>query len=198
MFIPPTTEDERGYSEHGTIFTDTKVSVLLPFCCGWSHKNQPQKEISKRAPMRGRSPVIKRLACILAMIFGGGCTTLHHAQVGEIDAKVVLEGERFELLLSELGINVDDAAAVAKVFAGKRASKQVEAVRDIIKLFQMGPKTGNPVFDEDYADELAQLLMARCPSGQISGLVSIRETAAYPVVSGEIIKLVGYCLRAER
>ena len=57
----------------------------------------------------------------------------------------------------------------------------------------MGPKTGNPVFDDTYSDALAEMLL-KCPSGQISGLVSVRESAHYPIVSGEVIKLVGYCL----
>ena len=136
----------------------------------------------------------KLVAVTTLVLVASGCAVMHHTQVGEVDSKVVLEGERFELLLSELGLNVDDAAAVAKVFASKRGGKQVDTVRDIIKMFQMGPKTGNPVFDETYSDKLGELLKAQCPSGRISGLISIRETASYPVVSGEIVKLVGYCM----
>ena len=81
--------------------------------------------------------------------------------------------------------------------AGKRASKQVGAVQDIVKMFQMGPRTGNPVFDDAYSDRLITLLQRQCPSGRISGLISIREAAKYPVVSGELVKLVGYCLRGK-
>ena len=135
------------------------------------------------------------VACAVLLVLLAGtvsCARLHHAQVGEIDSSAVLEGNRFEIIISESGLNLDDAAEVAKLFAGSQ-SKEVDTIRDIIKLFQMGPSTGNPVFEEQYADVLFDVLNAECPDGQITGLVSIRESADYPVVSGEIIKLVGYC-----
>ena len=140
-------------------------------------------------------PALKMLPRLLVFLSCTGCAVMHHTQVGEVDSEVVLEGERFELLLSEVGVNVDEAAVIAAAVAGKRASKQVGAVQDIIKMFQMGPRTGNPVFDEAYSDRIITLLKKACPSGRLSGLISIRETAKYPVVSGELVKLVGYCLR---
>ena len=123
-----------------------------------------------------------------------GCTTLHSIQFGNIDSKTVLEGQRFEVLVSEVGFNIDEAAAIAAVaVASAGHAKEAGAAGDIIKLFQVGPRTGNPVFDEKYSDKVMQFLKLKCPSGQITGLTSIRESAKYPVVSGEIVKLVGYC-----
>ena len=63
---------------------------------------------------------------------------------------------------------------------------------DIIAL-QTGPKTGKPVFTEKYSDKIIHELRTECPSGRITGLTMVRETAEYPVVSGEIVKVVGYC-----
>ena len=109
---------------------------------------------------------------------------------------MVLEGERFEVLVSELGVDIEGALELAKVAAQLAgASKEESQAADIIKLFQMGPRTGNPVFDDTYSDPMMKLLKARCPSGRISGLTSIRETASYPLVSGEIVKLTGYCMK---
>ena len=60
----------------------------------------------------------------------------------------------------------------------------------------MGPRTGEPVWSSDtYADKVYLGLYEKCPSGQITGLTSIREINKYPVVSGEIVKITGFCLK---
>ena len=62
---------------------------------------------------------------------------------------------------------------------------------DIIALFQMGPKTGKP-----FLTEISDKIITSCgPRVQrrITGLTMVRETADYLVVSGEIVKVVGYC-----
>ena len=128
-------------------------------------------------------------------LLSSGCVFLHSAQVGEVDSEVVLQGERFEIRLSEIGFNLEEGTQIAQSIArsgGK--SDTLRTISDIIALFQMGPRTGNPVFRDDYSDDLITQIKLRCPSGRISGLTSIRETAKYPVVSGEIVKLIGYCL----
>ena len=129
-------------------------------------------------------------------LLSSGCVFLHSAQVSEVDSEVVLQGQRFEILLSEMGVNLEEgtqiAAGIAESAGGK--SEGVNTAGSIIALFQMGPKTGNPVFSDDFSDDLIHQLKLKCPSGRISGLTSVRETAKYPVVSGEIVKLIGYCL----
>ena len=111
-------------------------------------------------------------------------------------ARIDRHGQRFEILLSEMGVNLEEgtqiAAGIAESAGGK--SEGVNTAGSIIALFQMGPKTGNPVFSDDFSDDLIHQLKLKCPSGRISGLTSVRETAKYPVVSGEIVKLIGYCL----
>jgi hypothetical protein len=64
----------------------------------------------------------------------------------------------------------------------------------LIGLFQMGPQTGNPVYSKDYARNLMQLIYEKCPSGKVTGLTSVRESRKYPVISGEIVKVTGFCL----
>ena len=49
------------------------------------------------------------------------------------------------------------------------------------------------VFFDDYSDGIADRLWRQCPSGNISGLMAIRETNDYGPVSGEVVRLVGYC-----
>ncbi len=137
------------------------------------------------------SSVLFGLCCLVLL---GGCTVLHHAQVGEVDSEIVMRGQRFEVLVSALGVDVDRAADLAKAFARtEEAESNIDGVRDIVNSFQMGPKTGNVVFDDTFADGVFEKIRASCPSGRVSGLVAIRETADYDLVSGEFVKITGYC-----
>jgi len=124
----------------------------------------------------------------------GGCAILHSVQLGDIESKTVLSGQPFEIKLNEIGINTAEAADIAEAIAKTSGyGNEVSAIGDIIELFQMGPRTGNPVFRVDYSDQIAERILQECPSGQVTGLMAIRETAKYPVISGEIVRLIGYC-----
>lgn len=119
-----------------------------------------------------------------------GCAVLHHVQLGDIDDRS--RGKLIDLKVSETGINLKEAAAIAK-YAMRSKAREISAVENIVSAFQMGPRTGNMVFDEKYADQLVELLSATCASGKITNLMTVRESAKYPVVSGEIIKIKGTC-----
>lgn len=122
------------------------------------------------------------------------CAILHSTQITDIDSATVKNGSRFNILLSETGVNLKEASKIAQAITNDQKTRQdIKELNAIISLFQMGPTTGNMVFNDTYADYVVDLLRAKCPSGKISGLMSIRETAKYPVVSGEIVRLVGYC-----
>lgn len=132
-----------------------------------------------------------KLSSLLFFLLLNACAYIHHVQVGEVDSNIVLKGRKFEILVSESGINFREAAEIGKVL-----SKDYQAIENahlVLSLFQSGPRTGNHVFSEAYADKIFGLLKKECLSGRVSGLISIRETAKYPVVSGEIVKLIGYC-----
>lgn len=139
--------------------------------------------------------MILRLVSIVSLsLVINGCAIMHHTQVGEVDSDVVLNGERFEVLVSEFGFNFKEAGNAAKSFSrNKETRSSIQTVNNIIALFQMGPKTGNQVFDDRYADEIFGAIKKRCAKGKVSGLTSVRETAKYPVVSGEVVKIIGYC-----
>lgn len=136
-----------------------------------------------------------KLFLFASLLFLNGCTILHKTQIGEIDSKAISQGQRFEVLLSETGVNLKEAAQIARAFTNSsQTSSQIKEVEEFISYFQMGPRTGNMVFNDRYADAVPKILLAKCPSGRISNLMCVRETAKYPVVSGEIIKIIGYCL----
>ena len=134
---------------------------------------------------------------LLSILFFQGCAYIHHTQVGDVVSNKAYVSVPFEVLVSETGINIQEAGQIGKaVIQDKNAGDNVAAVAAIIGLFQMGPRTGNPVYSGDtYADKVYFALYEKCPSGQITGLQSTRETSKYPVVSGEIVKIRGLCLQ---
>ena len=128
---------------------------------------------------------------LCSLLVLSSCAVLHHVQVGDIDDRGG-KGTAIDLKVSETGINLKEAAAIAKL-ALRDKSREISQIESIVSMFQMGPRTGNIVFDETYADQLVEMLVAICPSGRITNLLTIRESNKYPVVSGEIIKIKGRC-----
>lgn len=127
-----------------------------------------------------------------------GCATLHSAQVGDVDSQTVLTGERFEIKLVELGVDIEEVGEIARDLSKyTKREDEADTVVDLIKMANSGPSTGYPVFDVKYSDSLIDKLKSACPSGKVSGLTSVRETADYGLVSGEIVKLIGYCAKGE-
>ena len=88
--------------------------------------------------------------------------------------------------------SIDDKLKIAEAL-GSDSGKEVG---DLLGMFQMGPRTGNPVYNERYAEDLLFLIKQKCPNGRVSGLTMTREQSErYPVISGEIVKVTGHCLR---
>ena len=125
-----------------------------------------------------------------------GCAYVYHTQIGEVASHEDYVSIPFEILVSETGVNIQEAGSIGQaVIYDKNAGDNLQAIAAIISLFQMGDRTGQPVYAGDnYADKVYELLYEKCPSGQITGLQSIREINKYPVVSGEIVKVRGLCL----
>jgi hypothetical protein len=119
-----------------------------------------------------------------------GCASLHHAQLDEIDAQ---HGrlEPFEIHVSETGVNTKAIGTIASVATHSSRPSQIA---NLVALFQFGPKTGNVVYDDKFADVVAQLILERCPSARVTGLVSLRESTNYYAVSGEYVTVRGYCI----
>jgi hypothetical protein len=135
--------------------------------------------------MRLRLPFFFGLApCFL------GCVSLHHAQLDEIDAQ---RGrlQPFEIHVSETGIDTKAVGALASV--AMRSSRPSQ-LANLIALFQFGPKTGDVVFDDAFADVVAEKILEHCPSARVTGLMSVRESTKYYAVSGEYVTVRGFCV----
>ena len=138
----------------------------------------------------------KRLSLVLLPFLLTQCAIMFKYQLGDIKSSGS-ELVPFEVIVSERGFNLEEAGSVSqammKASKNSEAAKHLQTIQDIIALFQFGPRTGNPVFNDDYADVIYQEIDNQCPSGQITGLAIVRESNKYPIVSGEIVKVTGYC-----
>jgi hypothetical protein len=125
-----------------------------------------------------------------------GCAFLHRYQLQSVDGRIQQSStRRFEFLVSQTGIDLVEGAKWVSVIArDARTQNNANDAATIIALFQMGPRTGNPVYSTRFADELGQKLHHMCKNNEITGLTFTRETNKYPVVSGELVKVAGYCL----
>jgi hypothetical protein len=121
------------------------------------------------------------------------CARLDHVQIGEIDQS---QGSLipFTVQVSEFGFEAAAAAEIGRVASTGRASQQFQQIRDILALVNMGPRTGNPVYDDEYANKVVEYIYAECPTGKLTGLTSVREAKSFGPVSGEIVRISGYCI----
>ena len=129
---------------------------------------------------------------VLSMLLLASCAIKHHVQISDIERRPGKKLEPFEVLISETGVNIEEAGKIISDLT--KDNDRANEIAKTIAMFQMGPRTGNHVFNEKYADVIPELVLKKCPSGKVTGLLMIRETNKYPVVSGEIIKVTGYCL----
>jgi hypothetical protein len=122
------------------------------------------------------------------------CAVLHHIQLADVDNLEGYAKVPIEVKVSEVGVDMKQIENIARSTGGQGGKDAGDAAA-FIQYFQMGPRTGAPVYTDKYAEKIIYQLHTQCPSGRITGLTSIRETREYPVIKGEIVKISGYCLR---
>lgn len=132
---------------------------------------------------------------ILVALFAiTGCARLHSVQISDINNS---RGNlaRFDIKTSETGVNVSEGAHLAGAVSGSKSFQQgTKAVSQMWALITYGPRIGEVTFSDTYADDLQFKLPTYCSSGRIAGVMTIRETNKYPVISGEIVRVIGYCV----
>ena len=136
----------------------------------------------------------RALGLVPLVLSGTSCANMYNEQISDIDST---RGQLvpFEVQASSTGLSVHDGAVVMKGLAqNQHVREQVGLAEDIIALTQWGPQTGEPTFDEDWADGLVSQVLARCPSGHVTGVSARREAMKYPVISGEMVTVKGFCI----
>lgn len=127
-----------------------------------------------------------------------GCAVLHHVQIGEIENSSELALVPFEIKVSEMGIDLNEAKTASQIILNKSDSQRTNEALSFLQYFQMGPHTGAGVFSIGYVDHMENKIRQKCPSGRVTGIMSIRETAEYPIIKGEIVKIKGFCLMSKK
>ena len=140
---------------------------------------------------------MSKILKILILFTSFGCAFVHRHQVQNIDSRILGEGaEKFEFMMSETGVELAEGVKLASLFAKDSATRNAgDKFAGIIALLQMGPRTGNPIYSLEFTKGMTKKIFKTCPGGEISSLTFLREMNKYPVVSGEIIKVTGYCLK---
>lgn len=144
---------------------------------------------------------MKSLLYVFLLLGLTQCAALYHVQVSDVETSN--RGRIIDIKLSETGFDVkgasQDAARAVRRHHLRRhghddVSNALAGLELILALTNYGPRTGTPVFTDRYADILLDELIAKCPSGKITGLTSVRESRQYPYISGEIVNVRGYCV----
>ncbi len=148
----------------------------------------------------------KLLVATTVLVILSACARLDHVQISDIDQS---QGPLIPISVkvSEAGIDLSALAGIADkvkpnmlleklhIPAGNGGSNDSENLATLLALINMGPRTGNPVYDDSYAQNVLMQLYVQCPSGKITGLRSIREADSYGPVSGEVVRLDAYCIQ---
>lgn len=125
------------------------------------------------------------------------CAVLHKAQLGDVDGRSPRPGTHISVKVSENTVDFGEAANIAHNLGGKKSGANAlgDAMATYETYFQYGPRTGAPVFNEVYARTVPDQLAEKCPGGHVVNLISIRETRAYPVIKGEIVRVDADCVK---
>ncbi|MEZ9709088.1 hypothetical protein AB4254_10460 [Vibrio breoganii] len=139
--------------------------------------------------------VIKLALLSIGVASVSACSQLHHVQLSDIDQT---QGELspIRIKVNEFGFDAAETARIgSEVVTSERASENMEIVATVLALMNMGPTTGNPVYNDAYADKIMQQVDAQCPSHNLTGLTSVRESTNFGTVSGEVVRVDGYCIK---
>lgn len=137
---------------------------------------------------------MQKLILVSALLLLGACARLDHVQIGDIDQSNGALSP-ISVKVSENGVEMAVVAGVAAELASQsKRNQQLKEIRDFLALINMGPRTGNPVFFDTYAQNVLDALYQQCASSKITGIRNIREGKTYGPVSGEIVRIDADCI----
>ena len=109
----------------------------------------------------------------------GGCVRVHHIQVASIDSTA--KGFPVEIVIDNIGV---DAAKLAKSIEKVnqlvyRKKKPNNNISNTVALLQAGPKTGAPIYDKTWGEQLLNQLLEKCPSARLENIYTQRLSTDY-------------------
>lgn len=135
-----------------------------------------------------------RIVSTLLILFSSACARLDYVQISDIDQS---QGplKPISVKVSNTGV---DAAGIVDI--SRDLTRSLSAKEDladlglILTLINMGPSTGNPVYNDRYAEDILVLLRQQCPSHNITSIRNVREAVAYGPISGEVVRIDADCI----
>ena len=138
------------------------------------------------------------IVVVCAIILLGACARLDHIHISDIDQR---EGTltAISVTVNEQAVESSEIVTLSVAIAGALLDspemvKHANELGDLIYLMQLGPRTGNPTSNGHYAENVLEQLYTQCPSGNITGLRSVRESVTFGPVSGEIVRINAFCV----
>lgn len=137
------------------------------------------------------------LLAVLYLFLNSGCAVLYKVQLSDLEHAP--RGKPVSVKVSEMTVDFGEASRLARDLgrsAGSRGMQSLGKAADSYEtLFQFGPRTGAPVFNEFYAREVPERLAAECKGGYLTNITSIRESRDYPVIKGQIVRVDATCVQ---
>lgn len=138
-----------------------------------------------------------KLLAVLCLLINSGCAVLYRVQLSDVESGG--RGRPVSVKVSENTVDFGEVSRLAKGLgksAGSRGLQSIGKGADTYEqLFQFGPRTGAPVFNEFYAREVPERLAAECKNGYLTNITSIRESREYPVIKGQIVRVDATCVQ---
>ncbi len=135
-----------------------------------------------------------RVLAVSLILICTGCARLDHVQISDIDQS---QGhlKPISVQISNTGFNAAETVAIAGELASSDSAKEnLGDLAALLALINMGPTTGNPVYNDRYAENILQQLHQQCSSGNITAIRNVREALSYGPVSGEIVRIDADCI----
>ncbi|MFT4906681.1 MAG: hypothetical protein ACI978_000754 [Oleispira sp.] len=135
-----------------------------------------------------------RVIMVSLILICSGCARLDHVQISDIDQS---QGRLtpISVKISNTGFSAAQTVAIASELAQSDSAKDnLGDLAAILALINMGPTTGNPVYNDRYAENILMQLHQQCASGKITAIRNIREALSYGPVSGEIVRIDADCI----
>jgi hypothetical protein len=135
-----------------------------------------------------------RVISICLLLICSGCARLDHIQISDIDqSQGVLEP--ISVNISNTGFNASETVAISGILAESDSAKEnLGDLAALLTLINMGPTTGNPVYNDRYAENILMQLHQQCATGKITAIRNVREALSYGPVSGEIVRIDADCI----
>lgn len=138
--------------------------------------------------------MMQKALALSVVLVAAGCARLDHVQIGDIDQS---QGKLkpISVAVSQTGFDASETASLAGSFADSSgAQDNWDDLAAVLALINMGPTTGNPVYNDQYAQNIFKQLQQACPSGKITAIRSIREARDGGPISGEIVRIDADCI----